>query len=205
MIVAFSPLLGYFCFAMGNILTLPNVLSFLRLLMIPLIIVLMVNVNDTLFPYLLAIYIIAVFLDFLDGFIARRFSQESELGKILDPLADKFLVLAILITLTLKFDFPLWLAVFIILRDILILWASVVLYRDKRIVKPSLVVGKFTFGLLSLLIFIFILDLHELIDLLMLKQFLVALSFSFLLWSWIAYFLIYLREKNGNKTYDFDR
>ncbi len=205
MIVAFSPLLGYFCFAMGTILTLPNVLSFLRLLMIPLIIVLMVNVNDTLFPYLLAIYIIAVFLDFLDGFIARRFSQESELGKILDPLADKFLVLAILITLTLKFDFPLWLAAFIILRDILILWASVVLYRDKRIVKPSLVVGKFTFGLLSLLIFIFILDLHELIDLLMLKQFLVALSFSFLLWSWIAYFLIYLREKNGIKTYDSDR
>ena len=190
---------------MGTILTLPNVLSFLRLLMIPLIILLMVNVNDTLFPYLLAIYIIAVFLDFLDGFIARRFSQESELGKILDPLADKFLVLAILITLTLKFDFPFWLAAFIILRDILILWASVVLYRDKRIVKPSLVVGKFTFGLLSLLIFIFIVDLHELIDLLMLKQFLVALSFSFLLWSWIAYFLIYLREKNGNKAYDFDR
>ncbi len=190
---------------MGKILTLPNVLSFLRLLMIPLIILLMVNVNDTLFPYLLTIYIIAVFLDFLDGFIARHFSQESELGKILDPLADKFLVLAILITLTLKFNFPLWLAAFIILRDILILWASVVLYRDKRVVKPSLVVGKFTFGLLSLLIFIFIVDLHELIDLLMLKQFLVALSFSFLLWSWIAYFLIYLREKNGNKTYDFDR
>jgi len=183
---------------MGNVLTMPNVLSFLRLLMIPLIVLLMVNVNDDLFPILLAIYIFAVFLDFLDGFIARRFSQESELGKIIDPLADKFLVLSILATLTVKFDFPLWLAVFIILRDILILWASVLLYRGRRIVKPSLVVGKFTFGLLSLLIFVFIVDLHEKIDLHALKQFLVTLSFSFLLWSWAAYFQVYLREKNGS-------
>jgi len=187
---------------MEKTLTLPNALSFLRLMMIPLIILLMVNINDDLFPYLLLIYIIAVFLDFLDGFIARRFSQESELGKIIDPLADKFLVLAILVTLTIKFDFPLWLAAFVILRDILILWASILLYKGKCVIKPSLVVGKFTFGLLSLLIFVFICDLHEKIDLIRLKQFLIALSFSFLLWSWVAYFLVYLREKNGNKTYD---
>lgn len=202
MIVAFFPLLVYFCMPMEKTLTLPNALSFLRLMMIPLIILLMVNINDDLFPYLLLIYIIAVFLDFLDGFIARRFSQESELGKIIDPLADKFLVLAILVTLTIKFDFPLWLAAFIILRDILILWASILLYKGKSVIKPSLVVGKFTFWLLSLLIFVFICDLHEKIDLVRLKQFLIALSFSFLLWSWVAYFLVYLREKNGNKTYD---
>jgi cardiolipin synthase len=187
---------------MGKIVTLPNVLSLLRLLMIPLIVVLMIHVNDDLFPYLIAIYSIAVFLDFLDGFIARRFSQESELGKIIDPLADKFLVLAILVTLALKFDFPMWLAAFIILRDILILWASVMLYRGKRIVKPSLVVGKFTFALLSMLIFVFIFDLHEKIDLLAIKPFLIVLTFSFLLWSWGAYFLVYLGEKNAGKKYN---
>lgn len=190
---------------MGNVITLPNVLSLLRLLMIPLIIMLMVHVNDELFPYLIATYVIAVSLDFLDGYIARKFSQETELGRIIDPLADKILVLAILITLTAKFGFPLWLAAFIILRDILILWASVLLYQGERIVKPSLVVGKATFALLSLLIFIFIVDLHERIDLLAVKQFLIALTFSFLLWSWVAYFLVYLREKNGKKEYHLDR
>lgn len=189
----------------GKVLTLPNILSFLRFLMIPLIVLLMVNVNDELFPYLLIVYIITVFLDFLDGFIARKFSQESELGKIIDPLADKFLVLAILITLTVKFDFPIWLAIFIILRDVLILWASVLLFRGKRIVKPSLVVGKFTFALLSLLIFVFIVDLHEKIDLLLIKHFLIILSFSFLLWSWLVYLLVYLREKNGKKEFNFNR
>jgi cardiolipin synthase len=188
-----------------KVLTLPNILSFLRFLMIPLIVLLMVNINDELFPYLLIVYIVTVFLDFLDGFIARKFSQESELGKIIDPLADKFLVLAILITLTVKFDFPIWLAVFIVLRDVLILWASVLLYKGKRVVKPSLVVGKFTFALLSLLIFVFIVDLHEKIDLLLIKHFLIVLSFSFLLWSWLIYFLVYLREKNGKKEFNFNR
>jgi len=190
---------------MGKIITVPNILSLLRMLMIPVIVLLMVNVNDELFPYLLVVYILTVFLDFLDGFIARRFSQESEVGKIIDPLADKFLVLAILITLTIKFDFPVWLAAFIILRDILILWASILLYKGKRIVKPSLVVGKFTFGLLSLLIFVFIVDLHDKVDLLLIKHFLIVLSFSFLLWSWVAYFLVYLREKNEKKELDFSR
>ena len=189
---------------MGQLLTLPNVLSLMRLLMIPVIVMLMVNINDGLFPYLLIVYIFAVFLDFLDGFIARKFMLESEVGKILDPLADKFLVLAILVTLAIRFRFPIWLAMIIILRDILILWASVLLYKGKRIVKPSLVVGKFTFALLSLLIFVFIVDLHDGIDLLLIKHFLIVLSFSFLLWSWVAYFMVYLREKNEKKEFDLN-
>lgn len=164
----------------------------------------MISINEQLFPYLIAIYVFAVFLDFLDGFIARNFSQESDLGKIIDPLADKFLVFSILLTLTIKFDFPLWLAVFIVLRDVLIIWASFLLFKGKKIVKPSLLIGKFTFGLLSLLIFVYILDLHEGIDLLLLKRTLVVLSFAFLLWSWLEYLLVYLREKNEQKKLDFN-
>lgn len=188
---------------MKKTVTLPNGLSLLRVLMVPLIIFLMININDQVFPYLLAFYVFAVFLDFLDGFIARNFSQESDLGKIIDPLADKFLVFSILLTLTIRFDFPLWLAALIVLRDILILWASFLLFKGKNIVKPSLPIGKFTFGLLSLLIFVYIVDLHEKIDLLLLKRTLIVLSFAFLLWSWFEYLLVYIREKNEQKKLDF--
>ncbi len=191
--------------SMAKVFTLPNVLSLLRLLMIPLIVVMMLHVSDSLFPCLLFTYVFTVSLDFLDGYFARKFSQETELGRIIDPLADKVLVLAILITLTARFGFPLWLAAFIILRDLLILWASILLYRGKRIVKPSLVVGKITFALLSLLIFVFIVDLHERIELVAVKQFLIALTFSFLLWSWLSYFLVYVREKNGKQANHPDR
>ena len=189
---------------MQKTITVPNILSLLRVFMIPLIVFLMINVNDQIFPYLIVVYVFTVFLDFLDGFIARNFSQESDLGKIIDPLADKFLVISMLLTLTIKFDFPLWLAVFIILRDILILWASFLLFRGKKIVKPSLLIGRFTFGLLSLLIFVFIIDLHEKINLLLLKRFLIVLSSVFLLWSWFEYLLVYIREKNEQKKFNFN-
>lgn len=189
---------------MRKTVTLPNILSLLRICMIPGIVFLMVNVNDQVFPYLIVAYVVAVSLDFLDGFIARIFSQESDLGKIIDPLADKFLVLCLLLTLTIKFDFPVWLAVFIVLRDILILSASFLLFRGKKVVKTSLVIGKFTFGLLSLLIFVFIADLSAAIDLLLLKRSLIVLSSAFLLWSWFEYALVYLREKNGQKEINFN-
>lgn len=190
---------------MKKTVTLPNVLSVLRIFLIPPIIFLMITINDQVFPYLLAIYVFAVSLDFLDGFIARNFSQESDLGKVIDPLADKFLVFSILLTLTIKFDFPLWLAALIVLRDILILWASFLLFKGRKIIKPSLLIGKFTFGLLSLLIFVYIVDLHDQIDLLLLKRTLIVLSFAFLLWSWFEYFLVYLREKNEQKKLGFGR
>ena len=189
---------------MKKTITLPNILSLLRIFMIPIIVFFMININDQIFPYLVITYVFAVFLDFLDGFIARNFSQESDLGKIIDPLADKILVFSILLILTIKFDFPLWLAVFIVLRDILILWASFLLFKGKQMVKPSLLIGKFTFGLLSLLIFVFIIDLNEKINLFLLKRFLIVLSFAFLLWSWLEYLLVYMREKNEQKKLDFN-
>jgi cardiolipin synthase len=165
--------------------------------MIPVIVFLMIHVSDHVFPYLIAVYVFTVSLDFLDGFIARSFAQESDLGKIIDPLADKFLVLALLFTLTIKFDFPLWLAAIIVLRDVLILWASYLLFKGRKIVKPSLVIGKVTFAMLSMLIFVFIVDLSEKVDLLLLKRFFIVLSAAFILWSWVEYFLVYLREKNA--------
>ena len=189
---------------MKKTVTLPNILSLLRIFMIPLIVFFMINISTQIFPYLIGVYIFAVFLDFLDGFIARSFSQESDLGKIIDPLADKFLVLSLLLTLTIKFDFPIWLAFFIVLRDVLIIWASFLLFKGKKLIMPSLVIGKFTFGLLSLLIFIFLVDLNERIDLFLLKRFFIVLSSAFLFWSWLEYLLVYLREKNEQKELDFN-
>jgi cardiolipin synthase (CMP-forming) len=184
---------------MKKVMTLPNVLSVLRMLMVPIIILFILNINNFLFPYMIFFYFFTIFLDFLDGFIARRFSLQSELGKILDPVADKILVLSILIALVIKTDFPLWLAITIFLRDALILWASIVLFRGKRMIQPSLVIGKVTFALLSLLIFVFILDLHQAIDLILFKRFLIVLSFSFLIWSGIEYGKVYMREMHVRK------
>jgi len=185
--------------------TVPNLLSMLRMVLIIPIVFFILRVNDTNFVFLLSLYSFAIFLDFLDGFFARRFGQVTDLGKILDPLADKVLVLVVLLILTLRHEFPLLLAVIIILRDCLILLASVLLFRGKHVIKPSIFVGKVTFGLLSVLIFIYILDFHSRLDLIMIKQFFIVLSFTFVIWSWIEYLQVYIRETHERKQINSGR
>ncbi len=179
---------------MKNGLTLPNFLSVLRLLLTPVILFYILCFRESFFLPLLGLYLFTVSLDFLDGFIARRMKQESELGRILDPLADKLLVLGVLIALTLKAEFPLWLALLIGARDLLIMLASFLLYRRRRIITTSILVGKVTFGTISVLMFVYILDLSGQLDLLALKEFLTTLSCTFLVWSWVEYYLVYQRE-----------
>jgi CDP-diacylglycerol--glycerol-3-phosphate 3-phosphatidyltransferase len=182
---------------MRRIMTIPNILSIIRILLIPVNIWLLLTVTDETFFALIGVYVFTVFLDFLDGLLARKLSQESQLGAALDPIADKLLVLALLIALVVRADFPIWLAGLIILRDLLILAASAVIYRGKQVVKPSLLSGKITFAIFSTLIFVYIVNLHSEADLTYLKHFLTIISFSFLMWSFSDYLQVYLRERQG--------
>lgn len=103
----------------GN-LTIPNVLSALRLISVPVFVTLFVQGNENI---AVAIYITGAWTDFFDGYIARRFNQVTELGKLLDPLADRVMIVALTIALVARDILPLWLALVLIVRDVLILAA----------------------------------------------------------------------------------
>ncbi|MDY0296493.1 MAG: CDP-alcohol phosphatidyltransferase family protein [Acidobacteriota bacterium] len=183
---------------MNRVLTLPNMLSSLRMCLIPLVFYWILNSNSTNHPWLLAVFAFALGLDFLDGYLARRFSQESELGKILDPLADKLLTLFSIAALTIVSDFPLWVTIPVVTRDLIILLASSVMYRQKHLVKGSIALGKITFFLISLLIFVYIIDLNPAFNLGVIKRFFALTSLAFVVWSFDEYFLVYQRvKKNG--------
>ena len=175
-------------------LNIPNSLSIMRMILIPPIFFLVIFSTPSNYIFLIVIYFFSILFDFLDGYIARRFSMETDLGKILDPVADKLLMFFVLIALIIKTDFPLWIAIPIFLRDILILLASFFIYRKSRQIKPSITIGKIAFGSLSFLIFIYIVGLNPGSDLDLLKKFVSVFTFNFLLWSWIEYLFIYLRE-----------
>jgi len=98
-------------------MTVPNLLSILRILLVPIFIIYMLN-NRMLAS--LIVFIIAVVSDALDGFIARVFHQKSNLGAHLDPLADKILLISAYVTLAIFNLIPLWLAVLTISRDVII-------------------------------------------------------------------------------------
>ena len=130
-----------------RILTLPNALSLLRILAIPVFVVLIVD-EDTTFAGLLLFGAIAA-TDWVDGAVARATGQVSEVGKVLDPLADRLAIAAGLIALVIRGAFPLWAALLILVRDLLVLTAGIVLLAERRVRIEVRYLGKVaTFGLL---------------------------------------------------------
>jgi len=134
---------------------LANQLTILRLLMVPLFIVL-IGYNKPL--YALIIFFLAGVTDALDGYIARSRNQITKLGKILDPIADKALLVSAFIFIynsNLEIKFPYWFVVLVISRDIYILLGSAIVYYIKGHleVRPS-IFGKATtfFQILTVII-----------------------------------------------------
>ena len=98
--------------------TIPNLLSLLRLLGVPVFLWLALGPHAD--GWALAILAFAGISDYADGKIARRFNQSSRLGALLDPAADRLYILATIVALTLRDIVPLWLAIAIPLRDVLL-------------------------------------------------------------------------------------
>jgi cardiolipin synthase len=131
----------------NRVLTLPNVLSFTRILLIPAFIVLLVPERTRLAGFALLAAVVST--DWVDGYLARRTGQVTELGKLLDPLADRLAMAAALITFVVLDLFPLWAALVVLVRDgvVLAVAAWLAITRGPRIeVRP---IGKYaTFTLL---------------------------------------------------------
>lgn len=98
-------------------MTLANLLTFVRILLTPLIIWLLLSNKPGLAAIL---FLIAAFSDWIDGTVARAFNQISELGKFLDPLADKIIVLSVLIALAGKGAVSCWPVIILLFRELAI-------------------------------------------------------------------------------------
>ena len=105
-----------------RVLTVPNVISFSRIALIPVFFLLVVDPDTTTAGVILFAVVIAT--DWVDGTIARRTGQVTELGKMLDPVADRLAIAAGIIALVIRGVFPLWAAVAILARDAVVLLAG---------------------------------------------------------------------------------
>lgn len=121
-------------------MTLANKITIARIGLIPVFVLLAVYYGDGVHEHqpderlrwaAIAVFLLAAGSDGIDGYIARRYNQRSRLGTILDPLADKGLLLAALFTLTFSdwgYRFPLWFPVLIITRDVVVVAGSLGLH-----------------------------------------------------------------------------
>jgi cardiolipin synthase len=96
---------------------LPNVICVAR---IALVVPIAITLLEAEYVTTLWLFAIAAFSDGLDGYLAKRFGWTTELGKFLDPLADKLLLVTVFITLAVAGRTPVWLAVIVVARDVII-------------------------------------------------------------------------------------
>lgn len=137
-----SKIASFHCPFMSTVLTLANLLTILRLLLVP---VFVMAVYYQRFTWALALFLIAAITDGLDGLVARSFNQKTELGAILDPMADKLLLVTSFIVLSLHgFPFtppiPFWVTVATISRDVFIVLGALVINMTTKFsnFRPSL-------------------------------------------------------------------
>ena len=112
----------------NRVWTLPNLLSLIRLAGVPVFLWLVLGPEAD--GWALGLLVLSGITDFLDGWLARRLNQTSVLGQILDPVADRLYILAVVVGLALRDIIPWWIALLLPLRDLL-MWGLVPLLRTR--------------------------------------------------------------------------
>ena len=139
-----------------------NSLSFLRLLLVIPAWFAFNNFEQTTARYSVALIgIIAAITDILDGYLARKLNQITEFGKIIDPLADKVLVVYVVLNLFLLGEIPEYYFYMIIMRDFLILLGGLIVSQKIKKVLPSDYIGKATVLSISFVLLLILLDVSR--------------------------------------------
>ena len=142
-------------------MNLPNLISLSRLLGAPLIVWLLLS---DAWGAAFVVFVIAGLSDAVDGYLAKRMGLRSEIGAVLDPIADKTLLVAIYVTLGARDALPHWLVILVVSRDLLIVGGALMLYvlnhgvriaptyiskinTTLQIAFAALVIGRFAFVL----------------------------------------------------------
>ncbi len=131
----------------------PNLLTLMRIGMVPWLVVLLQNQQ---FALSLAVFIVAGLTDALDGFIAKRFNAQTYLGSLLDPLADKGLLVSSYIMLSVLGLIPFWLMVTVVFRDVIIVggYLLMVLFFGSVKMQPLIVSKVNTFTQIAYIVFV---------------------------------------------------
>ncbi len=143
---------------MKEIFNLPNILTMMRIALVPIFLWLLLSKSPSYRLGALAVFLLAAITDFFDGYLARKWNQDTKLGRFLDPLADKALVLATLIVfLYLDPQIPLWMVLTILGRDMLVTgmrWLAI--RKGMEIRTTRLAKAKTAFQMISIVLILMI-------------------------------------------------
>jgi len=121
----------------------PNIISVFRICLVPVFIAVYFSDNSDLKLYAVLVYVFASLSDFLDGFLARKYKVSSNLGKLLDPLGDKLMTIAVMVCITIDGLIPFWAVTVAGVKEILMGVGGIVLHRKAHTeLLPANLIGK---------------------------------------------------------------
>lgn len=132
--------------------TIPNMLSLLRILLVPIIVYLYCFKQDNLWTLILVVF--STLTDVVDGFIARKYNQITDLGKLLDPVADKLTQLAVFACLITRFKLMLLPFCVLLVKEVGSLILRMIVYKKTDVVEGAHWHGKISTGIVILVIVI---------------------------------------------------
>lgn len=121
----------------------PNIVSVFRICLVPVFIIVYFSDDSDNNLYAVLVYAVAAFSDFLDGYLARKYKVSSELGKVLDPLGDKLMTIAVMVCITIDGLIPFWAVLLAGVKELLMGAGGLVLHRKAHAELPaSNLIGK---------------------------------------------------------------
>lgn len=178
-----------------EILTVPNLLSLFRLLLIPVYMVIYLNANGNQTNYYIAGAILAVscLTDMIDGKIARHFNLITNVGKLLDPVADKATQFTLIVCLASRYPVLYYVIALFVVKEAFQLFAAYWLYRKGKILKGALISGKICttvlfLSLISMVIFPWLTQEQV--------QVIAVIDLIFMVMAFTEYAITYFSKKN---------
>ncbi|MBE7041212.1 MAG: CDP-diacylglycerol--glycerol-3-phosphate 3-phosphatidyltransferase [Ruminococcaceae bacterium] len=117
-------------------MNLPNILTLVRLFLVPLFVAVFYK-EDGMRVYSSLIFIVASLTDVLDGYLARKLNLSTKWGQLMDPLADKCMQLAVILTLFSVKLVPAWFLILLVLKELMLICGGIFLYSKKTYVKAN--------------------------------------------------------------------
>ena len=166
----------------NKIFTIPNILSFFRICLIPVIIWLYLGEGNSIWAG--SLLILSGLTDVLDGGIARRFDMTSKLGRALDPIADKLTQIALMMCLSIRYPLMIIPSILLVARDIYLAVAAYLLMKRKGVVLGAVWHGKVATFLLyaTMIVHVFFPNISSMVSFFFIAVSTVMIAITFVLY-----------------------
>ena len=186
-----------------EIFLIPNILSLTRILLLFPTGYLLMHENGENNVIIIVLLILMYITDLLDGYLARKFNMISELGKTIDPLADKICITVLVLIICFQNRIPIWFVSIVIIRDLLILIFGLYLKIKKKTVLMSNYPGKIAVLSIGIILLISIINNNNTELFNYISSLLYSISLLLIVYSSIMYFIRFkqnIGEKNNAST-----